>query len=73
MPRALGLCCAIPGWAGGDSQGGLGGAGGVHPSEAAGASERFSPLEAADEQSILLSLALAEQQGLEFAGLSIPA
>lgn len=43
------------------------------PSEAAGPSVRFSPLEAADEQSIFLSLALTEQRGLEFAGLSIPA
>lgn len=38
-------------------------------SEAATPSVCFSPLEAADEQSIFPSLALAEQRGLGFAGL----
>lgn len=53
MVGSLGRC--VEGWWG--------------PSEAATPSACFSPLEAADEQSIFPSLPLAEQRGLGFAGL----
>lgn len=60
-----------PGWAGGGSRGGsVGLVGSVRSGRPVCG---FSPLEAADEQSIFLSLALTEQRGLEFTGLSIPA